>query len=255
MASAPESPNISTWPSGGALATGVGRHYAARARHVLDDERLCRSAAVNLSRKQAGHHVGIAARSCGRDQSHGPVSATYRPARPPCDAKASAGPIIRAVDVFTADAPFPKLGHLDAPTLESDRAHRESGRQILTAASRGRGSAPLCSGGITGAAAGLCHARRPHTFCLGLRIVPGNHPIGHRNLSRRARVNSFRSGGRWRLFCGYERIVVVVADHCPMCGPPGRAERWLGIICASGVRSLDTARHSEPSMLTILPRS
>jgi hypothetical protein len=48
---------------------------------------------------------------------------------------------------------------------------------------------------------------------------------------------------------------VVVADHCPMCGPFGRANDGSGIICASGVRSLDTARHSEPSMLTILPRS
>jgi hypothetical protein len=53
------------WPSAGA----VGRHHAARARHVLDHERLAHGLGESF-REQPPEHVGIAARASRRDQPH-----------------------------------------------------------------------------------------------------------------------------------------------------------------------------------------
>ena len=72
IAIAPESPSISTWPSGGTAATDLGGDHAAGARHVLDHERLAERAG-QLLREQPGEHVRVAAGRGGGHEPHRPI--------------------------------------------------------------------------------------------------------------------------------------------------------------------------------------
>src|SRR5262249_14476219 len=50
---------------------------------------------------------------------------------------------------------------------------------------------------------------------------------GPRALGRALRIDCSDRRDRWRLFCGWEGIVVVVADRRPMCRSSKRRGRWL----------------------------
>src|SRR6266704_1635590 len=102
MASAPESPNISTWPSGGAFATALAA-TTPPAPGTFSTINGLPKAAVNLSASKRAITSGL---------PPGPAGAISRTVRlghasscaVACDAKVSARPSIRAVDVFTAIA-------------------------------------------------------------------------------------------------------------------------------------------------------
>src|SRR5262245_19365543 len=117
MASAPESPNISVWPSGGAFATALAA-TTPPAPGTFSTMNGLPKAAVNLSASKRAITSGL---------PPGPAGATSRTVRvghvsscaAACDAKVSAKPSIRAVDVFTAIAPLHQAcGHFDAPRLK-----------------------------------------------------------------------------------------------------------------------------------------